>query len=142
MILRPLFIVLSFSFLLYNCNIVNKNNSFDKKEAEAVTNKFYHFLEMNEFDKAEKLFIRDSTSNQSEVLQNMFKGVIYEYGNLKNFELDHWESVVVNLHETVGQFKMQYYVTREYKHTFENITLVKKDDSIEIFSYEIKRDSY
>lgn len=115
----------------------------DKNEAEQIANKFYYYLETYDFESAEKLFSKKTFEKKNkDELNHLFKATIYNFGNVKNFELDHWATSVTSGSDATGQYLMLYYVTRHYKHTFEKLAMVKENDSIKIIAYEIRRDAY
>jgi|SRR5690606_2815945 len=140
--MKRILLLLIFSFLLLGCSKYDIDKQIDKAEAEQVANQFYYFLQIKDFDKAENLFLIDSISSIKNrfMLNQLFEKTIYEYGNIRNFELDFWNTVTSD--DSLGQYLLKYYVTREYHHTFEKISMLKVNDSIKIIGYQLDRNSY
>lgn len=137
------YLIILSTILLMNCNVRHDNNIIDKVEGEEIANQFYYHLQMEEFDKAEKLFGEKAfEENSREDLKNYFKATIAQFDNLKNFQLDHWETSVVDGSNAKGQYIFFYYVTRFPKHTFEKLYMEKENDSIKIIGYEVTLENY
>jgi len=135
--------LLLISTLLAGCNIRYDNNIIDKLEAEETANKLYYHLQMEDFESAEKLFSEKTFEEASrEDLHNYFKATIHTFGNLTNFELDFWETSVTDGKNPSGNYILCYYVSRQPKHTFEKLFLIKEENEIKILGYEIKLDGY
>lgn len=136
-------IVFFLSFFLYNCHIQHDNNEVDKKEAEAVAEKFYYFQEIGDLKGIDKLISKEVQKEiDIKVLHELIIGTYQNFGGVRNFELDFWETSVLDGPQSKGRYKLQYYVTRESKHTFETLELIRESDSIKISSYVVKRDEY
>ncbi len=137
------YLIIFLTLLLISCNLRHDNHVIDKIEAEKIANQLYYHLQMEEFDNAEKLFGQKAFEiSNREDLKNYFKAAIYQFGNVKNFVLDHWETSVQDGSNPNGQYIFFYYVTRQPKHTFEKLYMEKENDSIKIISYEVTLDSY
>jgi hypothetical protein len=134
----PLFI-----FSLITSCIAHSNNEIDKKEAEEIANKFYYYQETGSLEEIHKLLSKEFNSEEHQTKwNNLIVGTYYNFGKVKNFELDFWSTFVSDGVLEKGEYLLQYYVTREPKHTFENLYLVRENDSIKIAGYEVKLDSY
>ena len=140
-----IFYILSvFSIFLTSCqlNTTSSNRESDKREAEEITNKFYHHLEMNEFDKAETLFSESFFEvTDREKLNKIFQKTIEDCGDLSNFELEEWNTFVVSGTDSKSEYVLLYKVTRDKKQTTERIGMVKEEDeNIRIVSYHVNFD--
>jgi hypothetical protein len=136
--LLPLFI-----FVFLSSCIAHSNNEIDKKEAEAIANKFYYYQETGFMKGIHKLLSQEfNTEEKRKPFEDLIVGTYYNYGKVKNFELDHWTTFTADGVLETGEYLLQYYVTREPKHTFENIYLVRENDSIKIAGYQVKIDGY
>lgn len=130
-----------FAILLTSCNITSFNSESDKSEAEAITNKFYHHLEMNDFEKADKLFSEKFFEETDvEKLHKIYDYTLKEGGNLKNFILLEWNTLVVKGTDSKAEYVLLYNVEREKKNTTERIGLIKENDTIKIVSYYVNMD--
>lgn len=135
--------LIAFSILFFSCNInsTSTNNESDKIEAETVTNKFYHYLEMNEFDKAKSLFSNKFFEvTDKEKLDKIFRKTIEDCGNLTNFTLEDWNTFIVKGTNSKSEYILLYNVIREKKQTMEKIGLIKEGDDIKIVSYNVNFD--
>lgn len=137
------FILPLFIFSLLTSCIAHSNNEIDKKEAEKIANKFYYYQETGFMKGIYELLSKEfQTEDKLKEWDNLIVGTYYDYGKVRNFELDHWSTFTADGVVERGEYLLQYYVTREPKHTFENIYLVKENDSIKIAGYEVKLDNY
>lgn len=88
--------ILTIVFAGCNFNTTSTNNEYDRKDAEKITNKFYHYLDMNDFKKAETLFSEKFFEvTDRDQLQKIFEKTVEDCGTLTNFELQDWNTLVV-----------------------------------------------
>lgn len=136
-------IIFSLIFLLScNLNTTYSNRESDKREAEQITNKLYHYLEMQELEKAESLFSEQFFEvTDRETLNKIFAKTLEECGNLTNFTLEEWTTFIVKGTDSKSEYVLIYKVTREKKNTTERIGMIKeKDETIKIVSYHVNFD--
>ena len=136
-----LLVLLSTLFTSCNINTTSTNHESDKREAEKITNKFYHYLEMKEFNEAEKLFSEKFFEvTDKEKLHKIFNHTLNDCGNLTNFSLQEWNTFVVKGTNPKSEYDFLYKVTRDKKETTERIGMLKENDSIKIVSYHVNFD--
>lgn len=129
---------------LWSCNLNTSysNRESDKREAEKVTHKLYHFLEMQEWEKAESLFSEEFFEvTDRETLNTIFRKTFENCGNLTNFTLEDWTTFIVNGTNAKSEYVLLYNVTRDKKNTTERIGMIKEaDETIRILSYHVNFD--
>lgn len=136
-------IIFSLIFLLScNLNTTYSNRESDKREAEQITNKLYHYLEMQELEKAESLFSEQFFEvTDRETLNKIFAKTLEECGNLTNFTLEEWTTFIVKGTDSKSEYVLVYRITRDKKNTTERIGLIKEEDeAIKIVSYHVNFD--
>ena len=136
-------IIFSLIFLLScNLNTTYSNRESDKREAEQITNKLYHYLEMQELEKAESLFSEQFFEvTDRETLNKIFTKTLEECGNLTNFNLEEWTTFIVQGTDSKSEYVLVYKITRHKKNTTERIGLIKEEDeTIKIVSYHVNFD--
>lgn len=140
--MRKIFFVLGFLFFI-SCTITHKDNEIDKNEAEKIANKFYYYQEMGRLSEIHDLLSNEAKTEESlQEWDELIIGAYHEFGKVKNFELDKWSTFTADGLITRGEYLLQFYVTRIPKKTFENLYLIRENDSIKIAGYEIKTDGY
>ena len=136
-------IIFSLIFLLScNLNTTYSNRESDKREAEQITNKLYHYLEMQELEKAESLFSEQFFEvTDRETLNKIFAKTLEKCGNLTNFTLEEWTTFIVKGTDSKSEYVLVYRITRDKKNTTERIGLIKEEDeAIKIVSYHVNFD--
>lgn len=129
--------------LITSCTITHRDNAIDKKEAEQIANKFYYYQELGRLSEIHDLIANEGKTEASlKEWDQLIIGAYHEYGVVRNFELDKWSTFVADGLITRGEYLLQYYVTRSPNKTFENLYLIRENDSIKIAGYEIKTDGY
>jgi len=130
--------ILTIVFAGCNFNTTSTNNEYDRKDAEKITNKFYHYLDMNDFKKAETLFSEKFFEvTDRDQLQKIFEKTVEDCGTLTNFELQDWNTLVVKGSNPKSEYVLLYKVSRKKKDTMERVSMMKENDSIKIVGYHL-----
>lgn len=135
------YILVLIAFILVSCNFnkIYHNREEDKKESEKITEKFYALIKENNRQEAfrlasKNLFRATSKDNFNKILDN----ASIECGSIKNYSLNHWETIIIKGNNPRGEYVLIYDVNRSIKNTKEKFTLKKENDSIKILGYNIQ----
>lgn len=127
--------------LLVSCsfNQTFSNRVSDKNDAEKISKKFYwESLHGTNKDKIYELFSEKffEITNKNQ-LDKLISNAQQEYGVIKEYNLQHWETLVVKGSNSKSQYLLTYSVIRESGTTKETFSMLKENENIKIVGYHI-----
>lgn len=133
-----LIMILVFYSCDFNVKVQEKNNRFDKEQAENVGALFYYHTANKNYDSILKLMGDNfyKISSQKE-LKDFLIDKEKKYGNFKDTNLRHWETNNVKGAQSKTEYLLVYDVSYENHKTIEKISLIKEGEKVKIFGYHI-----
>lgn len=127
--------------LLISCsfNQTFSNRESDRDDAEKISKKIYwELLQGTNKDKIYELFSDKffEVTNKDQ-LDKLISDSQQEYGVIKEYNLEHWETLVVKGSNSKSEYLLTYNVTRESGNTKETFSMLKEDENIKIVGYHI-----
>jgi len=127
--------------LLVSCsfNQTFSNRESDRDDAEKISKKFYwELLQGTNKNKIYELFSDKffEVTNKDQ-LDKLISNSQQEYGVIKEYNLEHWETLVVKGSNSKSEYLLTYNVTRETGTTKETFSMLKEDEHIKIVGYHI-----
>jgi len=136
--------LLIISFLLMSCsfNQTFSNRESDKNEAEKISRKFYwELLYGGNQDDLYKLFGEQFFAVTSEEKLNELNLTSQnEIGQIQDYNLVKWETLVVQGSNPRSEYVLTYDVKRERGKTQETFSMNKEEGEIKIIGYRINQD--
>jgi hypothetical protein len=135
-----LVLFLSFGFLSCNFsgNITYENEVSEKEDAESVTAMFYLFLSRDDFENTigsiSNSFYKVSSK---EDLLYFLKSKREKLGAFKDYDLIEWKTSRVEGTDKKNLYLLTYRVKYEKEETIETIKLIKENNEIKIYGYNV-----
>lgn len=127
--------------ILASCsfNQTFSNRESDKDDAQKITQKFYwELLYGSNQDKIYYLFSDNFFEITSrDKLDELIMYAQQESGVIKEYNLKHWETLVIKGSNNKSQYLLIYDVVRESGKTQETFSMLKEDEIIKIIGYHI-----
>lgn len=125
-----------------NFNKTYSNRESDKKDAEKIPEKFYWEVmygsnEGEIFKLFSESFFEVTDRNNLRKIISISQG---EFGNIKEYNLKSWETLVVKGTNPRSEYILVYDVTRENTKTQESFSMVKENGVIKILGYNVNQD--
>jgi len=127
--------------LIVSCsfNQTFTNRESDKDDAQKITQKLYwELLYGSNKDKIYELFSdKFFEVTDKDKLDELILSAQQESGVIKEYNLEHWETLVVKGSNASSQYLLTYDVVRESGTTKETFSMLKEDGIIKIVGYHI-----
>ena len=136
-----LFLV-SFTLLSCNYNNIYTNRESDKNDAEKVSKKFYwEVLHGSNEDDIFKLFSEQffNVTNKDK-LRELISVSNNEFGEISEYNLVHWETMVVRGTNAKSEYILVYDVVRKNAKTQEKFFMINENGVIRIAGYNVNQD--
>lgn len=134
-------LLILFYVFIVSCNVngAYENREEDKKDAEAITNKFYSFLMQKNYSNSYKLYTRNFFSKtDTNKLRKFYDQIEVNCGQVESYELIDWKTSVIKGTNHSSKYYFIYKVRYTKAITNESIILFKEEDEIRIASYDVK----
>ncbi|UUC44810.1 hypothetical protein [Flavobacterium cerinum] len=133
-----IFIVVVLNSCNFNANIKKENNIRDKEAAESVVGFLYLYTAKKEFDSIPKLMSQDFYKLVArEDLKSYLISKKEKLGDFKDFTLKDWKTTETSGTNPKTEYLLIYDVTYSNGHAEESISLVKENNKVKIFGYNV-----
>lgn len=122
----------------FNANIKKENNIRDKQAAESVVGFLYLYTANKQFDSIPKLMSKDFYKLVTkEELHSYLVNKEEKLGDFKDFTLKDWKTTETSGTDPKTEYILIYDVTYSNGQAEESISLVKENEKVKIFGYNV-----
>ncbi|HRB70957.1 MAG: hypothetical protein E2604_02210 [Flavobacterium sp.] len=122
----------------FNANVKKENDVQDKEEAESTAGLFYLYMTNKTYDSIPKLMSNEFYKLVSEAeLKTYLINKERKLGEFKDFTLKDWKTTRTSGTNSKTEYLLIYDVTYSNAHAEESISLVKENEKVKIFGYNV-----
>lgn len=140
--MRNCIIFLLFASVLSSCNfsanVKKENDVVDKEAAESTVGLFYLYTTNKKYDSIPNLMSNEFYKLVSkEELNTYLLNKEKKLGDFKDFTLKDWKTTRTSGTDSKTEYLLIYDVTYSNAHAEESISLVKENEKVRIFGYNV-----
>ncbi len=122
----------------FNANVKKENDVQDKEAAESTAGLFYLYTTNKTYDSIPKLMSNEFYKLVSEAeLKTYLINKERKLGEFKDFTLKDWKTTRTSGTDSKTEYLLIYDVTYSNAHAEESISLVKENEKVKIFGYNV-----